>query len=66
MFAYEQCLLCMGHHSDIWIEAAAYLEMSSRLLTEKGVSFRHGLLVLSIINAAYCQVPLSLLYCRSG
>ena len=58
MFAYEQCLLCMGHHSDIWIEAAAYLEMSSRLLTEKGVSFRHGHLVLSIIHTAYCEMAL--------
>ena len=37
MFAYEQCLLCLGHHPDIWIEAAAYLEHSSRILTEKGV-----------------------------
>ncbi len=38
MFAYEQCLLCLGHHPDIWIEAALYLEQSSKLLTEKGVS----------------------------
>ena len=37
MFAYEQCLLCLGHHPDVWIEAAAYLEHSSRILTEKGV-----------------------------
>ena len=36
MFAYEQCLLCLGHHPDIWIEAAAYLEHTSRILTEKG------------------------------
>ncbi|KAK2147874.1 hypothetical protein LSH36_533g01063 [Paralvinella palmiformis] len=36
MFAYEQCLLCLGHHPDVWIEAAAYLEHSSRILTEKG------------------------------
>ena len=36
MFAYEQCLLCLGHHPDIWYEAAAYLEQSSKLLTEKG------------------------------
>ncbi|KAK7478906.1 hypothetical protein BaRGS_00029887 [Batillaria attramentaria] len=36
MFAYEQCLLCLGHHPDIWYEAASYLEQSSKILTEKG------------------------------
>ncbi|CAI9734176.1 cleavage stimulation factor subunit 3-like [Octopus vulgaris] len=36
MFAYEQCLLCLGHHPDIWYEAASFLEQSSKLLTEKG------------------------------
>ncbi|KAK7107878.1 cleavage stimulation factor subunit 3-like [Littorina saxatilis] len=36
MFAYEQGLLCLGHHPDIWYEAASYLEQSSKLLTEKG------------------------------
>ncbi|UYV69572.1 CSTF3 [Cordylochernes scorpioides] len=36
MFAYEQCLLCLGHHPDIWYEAALFLENSSKLLTEKG------------------------------
>ncbi|XP_067120911.1 cleavage stimulation factor subunit 3 isoform X1 [Centruroides vittatus] len=36
MFAYEQCLLCLGHHPDIWYEAALFLEMSSKLLIEKG------------------------------
>ncbi|CAG5134130.1 unnamed protein product [Candidula unifasciata] len=36
MFAYEQCLLCLGHHPDIWIEAASYLDQSSKILTEKG------------------------------
>ncbi|XP_014665029.1 PREDICTED: cleavage stimulation factor subunit 3-like [Priapulus caudatus] len=36
MFAYEQCLLCLGHHPDIWYEAALYLEQSSKLLVEKG------------------------------
>jgi len=39
MFAYEQCLLCLGHHPDVWIEAAAYLEQASKLLSEKGVCF---------------------------
>ena len=39
MFAYEQCLLCLGHHPDVWIEAAAYVEQASKLLTEKGVCF---------------------------
>ncbi|XP_059832079.1 cleavage stimulation factor subunit 3 isoform X1 [Mobula hypostoma] len=36
MFAYEQCLLVLGHHPDIWYEAAQYLEQSSKLLAEKG------------------------------
>ncbi|KAG8235250.1 hypothetical protein J437_LFUL014737 [Ladona fulva] len=36
MFAYEQSLLCLGHHPDIWYEAALFLEQSSKLLTEKG------------------------------
>jgi cleavage stimulation factor subunit 3 len=36
IFAYEQCLLCLGHHPDIWIEAALYLEQASKLLSEKG------------------------------
>lgn len=36
MFAYEQCLLCLGHHPDIWYEAALFLEQSSKHLTEKG------------------------------
>lgn len=36
MFAYEQCLLCLGHHPDIWIEAASYLDQSSHILIEKG------------------------------
>lgn len=39
MFAYEQCLLVLGHHPDIWYEAAQYLEQSSKLLAEKGVSY---------------------------
>ncbi|GLG95529.1 Protein suppressor of forked [Gryllus bimaculatus] len=36
MFAFEQCLLCLGHHPDVWYEAAQFLEQSSKLLTEKG------------------------------
>lgn len=41
MFAYEQCLLVLGHHPDIWYEAAQYLEQSSKLLAEKGVRGRN-------------------------
>lgn len=37
MFAYEQCLLVLGHHPDVWYESAQYLEQSSKLLAEKGV-----------------------------
>uniref|UniRef100_A0A8C7K5I4 Cleavage stimulation factor subunit 3 n=1 Tax=Oncorhynchus kisutch TaxID=8019 RepID=A0A8C7K5I4_ONCKI len=36
MFAYEQCLLVLGHHPDVWYEAAQYLDQSSKLLAEKG------------------------------
>ncbi|CAH8634485.1 unnamed protein product [Schistosoma intercalatum] len=36
MFAYEQCLLCLGHHPDIWYEAASYLDHASKILVEKG------------------------------
>ena len=39
MFAYEQCLLCLAYHPDVWIEAANYLEQSSQTLTEKGVQW---------------------------
>lgn len=40
MFAYEQCLLVLGHHPDVWYEAAQYLEQSSKLLAEKGVKIK--------------------------
>ncbi len=40
MFAYEQCLLVLGHHPDVWYEAAQYLEQSSKLLAEKGVGLQ--------------------------
>ncbi|CAF1348875.1 unnamed protein product [Didymodactylos carnosus] len=36
MFAYEQCLLCLGYHSDIWYEAGQYLESISRHFHDKG------------------------------
>ncbi|KAJ8688604.1 hypothetical protein QAD02_024399 [Eretmocerus hayati] len=36
MFAIEQCLLCLGHHPAVWHQAANFLEMSSKILTEKG------------------------------
>nr|CAG4643764.1 EOG090X026K [Lepidurus arcticus] len=36
MFAYEQCLLCLGHHPDVWYEAALFLEQSAKVLQEKG------------------------------
>lgn len=36
MFAYEQCLLCLGHHPNIWYEAAMFLQESSSILAEKG------------------------------
>ena len=36
MFAYEQCLLCLGHHPNIWLEAALFLQDSAKILAEKG------------------------------
>lgn len=36
MFAIEQCLLCLGHHPAVWHQAAHFLELSSKILTEKG------------------------------
>lgn len=36
MLVYEQCLLCLGFHVDIWYEACAYLEQMSRYFSERG------------------------------
>ncbi|KAJ8921154.1 hypothetical protein NQ315_013626 [Exocentrus adspersus] len=36
VFALEQCLLCLGHHPDIWYQAAQFLEYSCKILAEKG------------------------------
>ncbi|XP_017774407.1 PREDICTED: protein suppressor of forked [Nicrophorus vespilloides] len=36
VFALEQCLLCLGHHADIWYQAAQFLEYSCKVLQEKG------------------------------
>ncbi|XP_021945266.1 protein suppressor of forked [Folsomia candida] len=36
MFAYDQCLLCLSHHPDVWYEAALFLENISKLMNEKG------------------------------
>ena len=38
MFAYEQCLLCLGYYPDIWYEAANFLNTMSVTMQEKGVS----------------------------
>eukprot|EP00794_Sanderia_malayensis_P012786 gene12786-14097_t len=35
-FAYEQCLLSMGFHPDIWYEAALFLETHSKQMMERG------------------------------
>ena len=39
MFAYEQCLLCLGHHPHVWYEAALFLQKSTKTLSDKGVCF---------------------------
>ncbi len=36
MFAYEQCLLSLSYHPDIWYEAANYLHEMSVALADKG------------------------------
>ncbi|XP_065168695.1 protein suppressor of forked isoform X2 [Atheta coriaria] len=36
VFALEQCLLCLGHHADVWYQAAQFLEYSCKVLQEKG------------------------------
>lgn len=36
ILAYEQCLLCLGYHTDLWYEVCAYLEQISRQYTERG------------------------------
>ncbi|UJR14715.1 hypothetical protein I4U23_001708 [Adineta vaga] len=36
VLAYEQCLLCLGYHPDLWYELCAYLEQTSRQYSERG------------------------------
>ena len=36
ILAYEQCLLCLGYHVDLWYEACAYLEQTSLIYSERG------------------------------
>lgn len=36
MFAFEQCLLCLGHFPNIWYTAASHLQECGRILAEKG------------------------------
>lgn len=35
-YAYEQCLLCLGHHPDVWHEFTLFLQEAGRLMSEKG------------------------------
>jgi cleavage stimulation factor subunit 3 len=37
MFGYEQCLLVLSYHPDIWFEAANYLQETSAMLAEKSI-----------------------------
>lgn len=36
IFAYEQCLLCLGYMPDIWYEAALFQQKAAHQLMEKG------------------------------
>ncbi|VDO98253.1 unnamed protein product [Soboliphyme baturini] len=37
VYAYEQALLCLGYHPDMWYEAAVFMQEASKSLAEKGV-----------------------------
>lgn len=43
-FAYRQCLLCFGHHPNVWLEYAGYLEEQMKALTDKDVELGKRLL----------------------
>lgn len=59
MFAFDQALLCMTHHPDFWYEAAQFLDGSSKILSEKGVSILQILKLIKYYgkNAQY-RIPL--------
>ena len=38
VFAYEQCLLCLGHYPNVWYEYASYLESNSKQMSDVNVS----------------------------
>lgn len=54
MFATEQCLLCLGHHAAIWHQAAHFLELSCRVLTEKGVRILISIVISSSLFLCVC------------
>lgn len=56
-FAYEQCLLCLGHYPDVWIEYANYLEDAAKKLAEKSGSQKY----LDDAAAVYQRATTSLL-----
>lgn len=43
-YAYKQCLLCFGHHPNVWHEYASYLEEQVKLLSDKEVELSKKLL----------------------
>lgn len=43
-YAYKQCLLCFGHHPNVWHEYASYLEDQIRLLNDKEAELSKKLL----------------------
>lgn len=56
MYAYEQCLQCMGFNPDIWCEAASYLETTSKQLAEKGVGSHSLLDTLGDFSTVVCCI----------
>ena len=67
VYAYEQCLQTMGFHSNVWCEAALYLEKVSQQLMDKGVCFFFYLVstmgILRYILVTLFQVGVHLCQC---
>ncbi|RWS07998.1 Protein suppressor of forked-like protein [Dinothrombium tinctorium] len=60
IFAYEQCILCLGHYPDIWYEFAAYLEENARIASEKG-DINQCKTLQDEVNAVYERATTTLL-----
>lgn len=43
-YAYKQCLLCLGHHPNVWHEYASYLDDQAKLFSDKEAEISKRLL----------------------